>query len=102
MIGGADVGPKLKMESFTTFDGAAKKWRRVSILNDGAQMVGTAEPMKDMKMEFGLDTWSPLGAGQFKDHVDMSDLKKGAHLWGEMSVDRGKTWLPVYDMVCKR
>ncbi len=69
---------------------------------DGGQMVGTSDGMKDMKMDFVLDTQSAMGGGQFKDHVDASDMKKGVHAWGEMSIDRGKTWLPVYDLVCKR
>ncbi len=103
MVGGSDKpGQKFRMESFTTYDAGAKKWHRIAIMNDGGQMVGTADPMKDMKQDYLLDTWSPMGSGQFKDHVDMSDLKKGVHVWGEMSMDKGKTWMPVYDMTCKK
>jgi hypothetical protein len=89
---------RYKRETFTTWDVPSKKWRRVAITNDGGQMVGTGEPMKDMKMDFNLDTAS----GLFRDHVDASDLKKGAHLWGEQSLDKGKTWTPVYDLTCRR
>ena len=32
----------------------------------------------------------------------MSDMKKGAHMWGEESRDNGKTWNKVYDMMCKK
>ena len=64
-------------------------------------MVGTSDGMKDMKMDFVLDATGPMGSAQFKDHVDAGDMKKGVHTWGEVSLDKGKTWLPVYDMVCK-
>jgi hypothetical protein len=92
------VGGKLKRETFTTWDAPSKKWRRVAVTNDGGQMVGTGEPMKDMKMDFNLDT----AAGLFRDHVDASDLKRGAHLWGEQSLDKGKSWQPAYDLTCRR
>jgi hypothetical protein len=42
-----------------------------------------------------------MGAGMFKDHGDMTDKKVGMHMWGEMSMDKGKTWVKVYDMTCK-
>ena len=102
MAGGSAKGPAFKMETFTTFDSSSRKWRRVALLNDGAQMVGTSDGMKDMKMDFMLDTASVLGAGQFKDHIDASNMHKGVRQWGEISADRGKTWAPVYDIVCKR
>jgi hypothetical protein len=96
------AGGKLKLESFTTWDSQSKKWRRVILTNDGGQMVGTAEPMKDMKIDYSFDTAGALGTGLFKEHLDASDLKRGAHVWGEQSLDKGKTWTPVYDLICRR
>jgi hypothetical protein len=93
---------KFKMESYSTFDPAAKKWHRVSIMNDGAMMTGVGDAMNAGKGDTTSDTWSPMGAGQFKDHVDASDAKKGVHMWGEMSMDKGKSWNKVYDMTCKK
>ena len=93
---------KFKMESYSTFDPAAKKWHRVSIMNDGAMMTGVGDAMNGGKADTVSDTWSPMGSGQFKDHVDASDVKKGVHMWGEMSMDKGKTWNKVYDMTCKK
>ena len=29
-------------------------------------------------------------------------MKKGVHMWGEISMDKGKTFKPVYDMMCKK
>jgi uncharacterized protein DUF1579 len=98
----AAKGPmNFKMQSFTTYDAAAKKWRRVSVDNMGTYMVGSSDGGKD-KMEWNLDAQSPSGASQFRDKIDMSDAKAGVKMTGEMSMDKGKTWKPVYDMTCKK
>lgn len=92
-----------KMATYTTFDAASKKWRRVGLDNWGGQMVGTADAAPiGQPMVFNLDTLGPMGAGQFRDHTDPSDLKAGLKVWGEMSSDKGKTWVKVYEMVCKK
>lgn len=93
----------MKMTTFTTFDAPSKKWRRVGFDNFGGQMVGTADATPMGKpMTFNLDTLGPMGAGQFRDHIDASDLKAGLKAWGEMSTDKGKTWTKVYEMTCKK
>ena len=92
-----------KMTTFTTFDAASKKWRRIGLDNWGGQMVGTADAAPMGKpMVFNLDTLGPMGAGQFRDHVDPSDPKAGIKVWGEMSMDKGKTWTKSYEMTCKK
>jgi hypothetical protein len=92
-----------KMMSFTTYDATSKKWRRVAVDNWGGQMVGTSDGMKDGKMDWNSDTISPMGAGMFRDHVDATDAAKtGVKFWGEMSMDKGKTWNKVYEMSCKK
>jgi len=93
---------KYTFETYTTFDASAKKWRRVMLDNMGGQMIGTSDGMKDGKMDFNLDTMSPMGASMFKDHLDASDAKAGLKSWGEMSMDKGKTWSKVYEMTCKK
>ena len=99
-MGEGKAAGKMKMESFMTFDSKLGKWRAVSVMNDGTQMVGTAD-LKDGKLEAVWDTTGGMGAGMFKDHGDMTDKKAGMHMWGEMSMDKGKTWTKVYDMTCK-
>jgi hypothetical protein len=93
---------KFKFESFATYDGNEKKWHSVMVDNWGGTMAGQSDGMKDMKMDVTADTMGPMGKGQFKDHVDASDMKKGVHMWGESSHDSGKTWTKVYDMSCKK
>ena len=93
---------KFKMQGYTTYDASAKKWRRVSVDNWGGSYVGTSDGMKDNKMDWNLDVMGPMGAGQFRDHVDATDAKAGVKMWGEMSMDKGKTWNKVYEMTCKK
>jgi hypothetical protein len=91
-----------KMVSYTTYDPTSKKWRRLAVMNGGGQMIGTSDGMKDGKMTWNMDMMSPMGAGQFRDYVDTTDAKAGMKVWGEMSMDKGKTWNKVYEMVCKK
>ena len=99
-IGTGRAAGKMKMESYMTYDPKIAKWRTLAVMNDGSQMVGTAE-IKDGKLEAQSDTVGGMGSGMFRDHGDMTDKKVGMHIWGEMSMDKGKTWTKVYDMTCK-
>lgn len=91
-----------KMVSYSTFDAASKKWRKLSAMSGGGQMIGTSDGIKDGKLTWNLDLMSPQGAGMFRDSADYSDLKTGAKYKGEISMDKGKTWMPVYEMTCKK
>ncbi len=91
-----------KMIAYTTYDPTAKKWRRIAVMNGGGQMIGTSDGMKDGKMTWNMDMMSPMGAGLFRDYVDTTDAKAGMKVWGEMSMDKGKTWMKVYEMTCKK
>ncbi len=90
-----------KMVAYSTFDAGSKKWRRVSIDNMGHQYVGTSDGMKDGKLVWNLDFMGAMGAGQFRDSIDPTD-PKAVKFSGVMSVDKGKTWKPAYEMTCKK
>jgi hypothetical protein len=93
----------LKMSTFTTFDAASKKWRRIAMNNFGEQMVGTADATPvNAPSVFNLDVLGPTGAMQFRDHADPSDPKAGLKVWGEVSNNKGKSWTKVYEMTCKK
>jgi hypothetical protein len=68
----------------------------------GGHGMGASDGMSGGKMEVMGDMMGPMGKGQAKDHIDMSDMKKGAHMSGEMSRDAGKTWSKTYDLICKK
>ena len=92
---------KFKFTSFTTFDSASKKWRRVMVDNMGSQQIGTSDGLKDGKMTFNMDTMGGGMSMMFKDSMDMTD-PKNVKASGEMSMDKGKTWNKVYEMSCKK
>jgi hypothetical protein len=89
-------------ESFTTFDPAAKKWKRVMIESGGGWSSGESAGLKDGKIDWDLATHSAMGEAMFRDHEDLTDAKAGAKMWGEFSMDKGKTWTKVYEMACKK
>jgi hypothetical protein len=90
-------------ESYTTFDAAAKKWRRVMVETGGGWLNGESAGMKDNKIDWDMTSHSPMmGESMFRDHEDLTDPKAGVKMWGEFSADKGKTWTKVYEMTCKK
>ena len=89
-------------ESFTTFDPAAKKWKRVMVESGGGWSSGESAGLKDGKIDWDLATHSAMGDAMFRDHEDLTDVKAGVKMWGEFSMDKGKTWTKVYEMACKK
>jgi hypothetical protein len=91
-----------QFESFTTFDPASKKWKRVMVESGGTWSTGESAGPNEHKVDWELTTHSAMGDGMFRDHEDLSDAKVGAKMWGEFSMDKGKTWTKVYEMTCKK
>lgn len=90
---------KMKMVQFMNYDTKLAKWHVIGMDNGGGLNVGMAD-MKDGKYELTADMTMPMGSGQFRDHGDMTD-KKNVKFWGEMSMDKGKSWTKVYEVTCK-
>jgi hypothetical protein len=92
-----------QFESFTTFDPKAKNWKRVMVESGGNWASGESAGLKAGKVDWEMTTHTPMmGDAMFRDHEDMSDPKAGAKMWGEFSPDKGKTWIKVYEMTCKK
>jgi hypothetical protein len=98
-VGEGKTAVKMQMEGLLTYDAKLAKWRFLGVSNDGGSMTGSAD-MKDGKYELVGEMITPMGNATFKDHGDMTDAK-AIHFWGEMSMDKGKTWTKVYDQTCK-
>ncbi len=99
---GSVAGGKFEFETYATFDASANQWRSLMVDNWGGSGVGVSQPMKDGKSETVYETVGLAGKLLLKSHLDVSDLKKGARLWGELSTDGGTTWIKNHDMICKR
>jgi len=89
-------------ESYTTFDPASKKWKRVMVHGGGAWAAGESAGPKDGKVEWDIGMHTGMGDMMFRDHEDMTDPKAGMKNSGEASIDKGKNWMPVYSMACKK
>jgi hypothetical protein len=92
----------VKMMAFSTYDPRSKKWRRVVVMNRGGQMIGTSDGQKESKLTWNMDLISPQGGALYRDYQDASDPKVGLKVWGEYSLDKGKSWLRAYEMTCKK
>jgi hypothetical protein len=95
-------GAGYKSNGYTTYDAKASKWRRVGVDSLGGYTVGTSDGFKDNQMDWNMDTFSQMGTGQFREHVDATDAKVGVKFSGQLSIDKGKSWLKMYEMVCKK
>jgi hypothetical protein len=90
-------------EQFTSFDPSTKKWKRMMMDNSGGWASGDSAGLKDGKVDWEMMMHSPMmGDAMFRDHEDFTDAKAGAKFWGEVSMDKGKTWNKVYEMTCKK
>jgi len=98
-VGKGKAAWKMKMVQFMNYDAKLAKWHVIGMDNGGGLNVGMAD-MKDGKYELTADMSSPMGSGMFRDHGDMTD-KKNVKFWGEMSMDKGKSWTKVYEVTCK-
>ncbi len=90
---------KYRFEAFTTYDG--RKWRRAEFDSYGQQMIGSSDGMKDGKMDFNLDIMGASLGAQFREHFDLAEPKV-LKLAAEWSADKGKTWMKVVEMSCKK
>jgi hypothetical protein len=89
-------------EEFTTFDPETKKWKRVIVESGGGWGAGESSGLHDNKVDWELAMHTMMGESTFRDHVDLSDPKAGMKMRGEFSPDKGKTWVTVYEMACKK
>jgi hypothetical protein len=93
---------KFHFDSYVTYDTNSKKWHRVMIESGGAYGVGDSAGMTGGKLDWDLAYHTGMGESMFRDHLDASDAKAGVKAWGEMSMDKGKTWTKVYEQTCKK
>jgi hypothetical protein len=93
---------KYHFDSYVTYDANSKKWHRVMLESGGGWSTGDSAGMQGGKIDWDLTANSMMGQAMFRDHTDASDPKAGVKTWGEVSMDKGKTWTKVYDVTCKK
>jgi hypothetical protein len=93
---------KYHFDSYVTMDPTSKKWHRVMVETGAGYSTGDSAGMTGGKLDWELTSHSPMGEAMFRDHLDASDAKAGVKVWGEVTMDKGKSWTKVYDMTCKK
>ena len=96
-----------KFTSYATYDAKNAKWYRVMVDNWGMYGSGWSTGADAAgAIVWDLTMKSPMGDSKFRDHDEPATdpkAKKGSrHMWGEMSMDNGKTYTKVYDVTCKK
>ncbi len=94
-------GSKFKFEAFTTFDATSKKWTRLMVDNMGNHEVSTSDGVKDGKIQWTGTSTGSMGVMPGRHYEDSTNPKE-IKMWGEYSMDKGKTFMKAYDVTCKR
>ncbi|HUQ01286.1 MAG TPA: hypothetical protein VM261_02270 [Kofleriaceae bacterium] len=91
-----------KFESYRTFDG--KKWHDITVDNMGGHSVSTSDGPKDGKTTWtGVSRDPMMGEHAVKHHEEaVGTTGKEMKVWGEYSMDKGKTWTKGYEAACKK
>lgn len=87
-------------EAMTAFQPATKNWYRSHADNMGSHEETTADLAKDNKMVWTGTSTSPMGTASARHYEEMAG--KEVKMWGEYSMDKGKTWMKAYECTCTR
>jgi hypothetical protein len=89
-----------KFEAVTTFDAASKTWHRMMSSNMGSFETSTSEGGKDGKATWNASSSGPMGVSMGRHYEELAG--KEFKMWGEYSMDKGKTWMKAYDSTCTK
>jgi hypothetical protein len=90
-----------KFESYRTFDG--KKWHEITVDNMGGSAVSSSDGPKDGKTMWAGNARDPMmGEHMVKEYEEAGATPKEMKVWGEYSMDKGKTWTKGYEASCKK
>lgn len=93
-----------KAKMFRTYDAASKKWINtiVAAVPGGPMTMTTADTLGTGRAMW-TGTVDMMGQKITEHGYEEPDAKtKSVHIWGEVSMDGGKTFAKDYDMTCKR
>jgi hypothetical protein len=92
-----------KFTGFTTYSAGEAKWHRVMVDNWGSIGKGwSTGPDATGKTTWEMEMTGSMGSSKFRDYEEPGPKKKQMHMWGEMSMDGGGTWVKVYDATCTK
>lgn len=101
-VGEGKAPGNVRFEAYITYDAGPKKWRRIEVDSVGNHTISSAVPSTTGKLEWLSDETAADGkTDQQRTHFDGSDPKR-LHVVGEMSTDKGKTWVHTAEMSCAK
>lgn len=93
---------KAMFDAHLTFDDKAKQWTRLEMSSRGGYTIAHAPALANNKLDWDSDITIPSReAMKSKTHLDLSDAK-AVHVKTELSLDGGKTYVPLIEMTCKK
>jgi len=99
-VGTAAKMPAMKFTMYTTYDAAAKKFRRVSVNGMGGMSTGWGT-LTDKKISWEVEASGPMGSFRTRQTEEFISAKE-VKVTGELSKDNGKTWVFDHDATCKK
>jgi len=103
IVGNLD-SPMFKGMMHVTYDAVAKKYYSIMVDSWGGSQTMWSAGAKDNKMMWEGDARMPMpgmSAVKMRETHDMTDMKAGMKMKGEMSMD-GKTWMTGWEATCKK
>jgi hypothetical protein len=93
----------MKTTSFRSYSPADKKWHELSLSNLGGYSIGSSDgPDASGKSTWDVST-QMMGATFPSKSYEEPGAKRGSrHIWGEVSVDGGKTYVKEFDVTCSK
>ena len=92
----------MHMKMFRSYNAASKTWTSLMMDNMGYSGRETSTDVMGGKMTFTGTTEMDGKSMMMKDMEEPDAATKAIHVWGEFSMDKGKTWMKGYDISCKR
>jgi len=93
----------MKSTSFRSYSPAEKKWRELSLSNLGGYSIATSDgPDASGKATWDVSTQMMGATYPSKTYEEPGTTKKSRHIWGEVSVDGGKTYVKEFDVTCSK
>jgi hypothetical protein len=90
-----------KFTSLQTYDAATKKWMKFGFDNTGSwSKAWSTGP--DATGKWTWEAVSTMAGMEFKGRDYEETKDKAVHVWGEGSMDGGKTYTKMYDITCKK
>jgi hypothetical protein len=93
--------PAFAFTMYTSYDAKTKQWTRLMVDNMGGHEVATSAGLQGQTVSWEGKSGG-MGMSAVTKHTDEIKGPKEMVSKGQMSMDAGKTWMPMYEATCKK